>query len=56
VVLAANLARHAANGWDDAALPDDFRAIGELLRMSAEDVMIMLEVDEGIVCDLGKLH
>lgn len=56
VVLAVNLARHSANGWDDAALPDDFREIGELLRMPAEQVMIMLEEDEGIVCDLSKPH
>ena len=56
VVLAVNLARHSANGWDDAALPDDFTEIGELLRMPAEEVMIMLEVDEGIACDLNKPH
>ncbi|MBI1175297.1 MAG: HDOD domain-containing protein [Sideroxydans sp.] len=46
VVLAVNLARHSANGWDDAALPDDYRDIGELLHMSAEQVMAMLGVGE----------
>jgi len=56
VELASNLARHSANGWDDAALPDDFTEIGELLRIPAEEVMIMLEVDAGIVCDLNKPH
>lgn len=56
VVLAVNLARHSANGWDDAALPDDYRDIGGLLRMPAEDVMVMLGVDAGIVCDLNKPH
>ncbi len=56
VVLAVNLARHSANGWDDAALPDDYTAIGELLRMPAEQVMVMLGVDAGIVCDLNKPH
>jgi len=56
VELAVNLARHSANGWDDAALPDDFKDIGDLLRMPAEQVMIMLEADEGIVCDLSKQH
>lgn len=56
VVLAVNLARHSANGWDDAALPDDYKDIGELLRMPAEQVMIMLEADAGIVCDLSKPH
>lgn len=38
VVLAINLARHAANGWDDAALPDDFKAIGELLNLNPDTV------------------
>jgi HD-like signal output (HDOD) protein len=56
VVLAVNLARHSANGWDDAALPDDYTAIGELLRMPAEQVMVMLGVDAGTVCDLTKPH
>jgi len=56
VVLAVNVARHSANGWDDAALPDDFNEIGELLRLSAEEVMLMLEADAGIVCVLSKPH
>ena len=56
VELAANLARHSANGWDDAALPDDFNEIAELLRIPAEEVMIMLEADACIVCDLSKPH
>ena len=42
VMLAINLVRHSANGWDDAALPDDYQEIGELLRMPPEDVMNML--------------
>ncbi|HLP98986.1 MAG TPA: HDOD domain-containing protein [Sideroxyarcus sp.] len=56
VTLAVNLARHSANGWDDAALPDDYKDIGELLRKPAEEVMLMLGVDAGIVCDLSKPH
>lgn len=39
VTLAVNLARHSANGWDDAALPDDYRDIAELLRMDVARVM-----------------
>ena len=39
VVLACRLARHVSYGWDDAALPDDYRDIGALLNMQAEDVM-----------------
>lgn len=56
VVLAVNLARHSANGWDDAALPDDYRLIGDLLRLPAVDVMAMVAPDSGNVCDLDKPH
>ncbi|MFM9971169.1 MAG: HDOD domain-containing protein [Burkholderiales bacterium] len=35
VALAANLARHSTGGWDNAALPDDFRAIARLLMVNA---------------------
>jgi HD-like signal output (HDOD) protein len=56
VILAVNLARHSANGWDDAALPDDYKDIGGLLRTSPEQVMLMLGADAGIVCDLNKPH
>ncbi len=38
VALAVNLARHSANGWDDAALPDDFRDIAALLHLPLEQV------------------
>lgn len=56
VVLAVNLARHSANGWDDAALPDDYTEIATLLRMTPEQVMVMLGVDAGTICDLAKPH
>jgi HD-like signal output (HDOD) protein len=56
VVLAVNLARHSANGWDDAALPDDYKDIGELLGMEPENVMVMIGADEGRVCDLDRVH
>ena len=56
VELAVNLARHSANGWDDAALPDDYKDIGELLRIPAAQVMVMLAADAGIACDIGKPH
>jgi len=38
VVLAVNLARHSADGWDNAALPDDYAQIAELLRMRLQEV------------------
>jgi len=46
VKLAVDLARHSANGWDDAALPDDYKAIGELLHLSDEAVMHRLGLDK----------
>lgn len=44
VILAVNFARHSANGWDDAALPDDYRDISEFLRLDVDRVMHMLGV------------
>lgn len=34
VTLAVSLARHLAHGWKDAALPDDLKAIAQLLNLS----------------------
>lgn len=39
VLLACDLARHSANGWDDPALPDDYAAIAELLHISPATAM-----------------
>lgn len=44
VMLAVNLARHSANGWDDAALPDDYRDIAALLRLEPDKVKAMVDV------------
>ena len=43
VMLAVDLARHSAQGWDDAALPDDYREIGNLLRMEPDKVMALVK-------------
>jgi HD-like signal output (HDOD) protein len=56
VVLAVNLARHSANGWDDAALPDDYTDIAGLLRVKPEQVMVMVGAEAGTMCDLSKPH
>lgn len=56
VVLAVNLARHSANGWNDAALPDDYKELGELLRLSPSDAMVLVAPEEGVACDLTKPH
>ncbi|SET19518.1 HD-like signal output (HDOD) domain, no enzymatic activity [Nitrosomonas marina] len=42
VLLAVNLARHAANGWDDAALPKDYEQIGQLLHLDPEEVITVI--------------
>ena len=39
VQLATSLARHSANGWDDPALPDDYRGIAALLNVTPEWVI-----------------
>ena len=56
VVLSVNLARHLANGWDDAALPDDYKDIGQLLGMQPENVLIMIGSEEETVCDVVMPH
>lgn len=42
VTLAINLARHSANGWSDAALPDDYKDIGELLHIPSSQAQEMI--------------
>lgn len=56
VVLAVNLARHSANGWDDAALPDDYKEIGALLGLPATEVMAMVVPESDNVCDIARPH
>lgn len=43
VMLAVNLARHSAQGWDNAGLPDDYLEIGRLLRMEPARVMSLVK-------------
>jgi len=43
VMLAIRLARHTADGWDNAALPDDVRDIGALLNLSPEATLSLLQ-------------
>ena len=46
VKLAVDLARHAANGWNNPALPDDFKGIRDLLHVNQETLVRRLDVDE----------
>lgn len=43
VSLAVNLARHSANGWDDAALPDDYEEIAKFLHVDVERVLFLIK-------------
>ena len=43
VTLAVDLARHSAKGWDNAALPDDYREIASLLRMEPDRVEALVK-------------
>lgn len=47
VTLAVNLARHSAEGWENAALPDDYKEIARLLRVSVEKTMTIIGVPPG---------
>jgi HD-like signal output (HDOD) protein len=42
VALASRLARHVANGWDNAAVPDDIAEIAEFLNLSAGATLDLL--------------
>jgi len=44
VRTAVNLARHSANGWDDAALPDDYKDVAELLRVDIARAKVIIGV------------
>lgn len=48
VMLAVNLARHSAHGWDDAALPDDYREIAALLHMDVSKAMALVRAGPAI--------
>ena len=43
VILAIRLARHTADGWDNAALPDDVRDIARLLNLAPEPTLQLLQ-------------
>lgn len=47
VQLAIRLARHTAQGWDNAALPDDIDEIAALLNMGREPTLALLHEIDG---------
>jgi HD-like signal output (HDOD) protein len=42
VILAVDLARHSANGWDDPALPNDYQAVADFLRIGVAEAMALI--------------
>ena len=42
---ASRLARHSAHGWNDPALPDDYKDIGQLLNITPEAVRQRIGLD-----------
>jgi hypothetical protein len=46
VKLAVDLARHAAKGWKDPALPDDFKGIRDLLHVNQDSLLRHLNVSD----------
>ena len=43
------MARHSADGWENAALPDDFTAIQKLLRIDRETLLKRLDIPDDLV-------
>lgn len=56
VKLAVDLARHSANSWNDAALPDDFKDIRDLLHIDQPTLIRRLGVDEATAAMLLAAH
>ncbi len=49
VKFAVDLARHTANGWNDAALPDDYQAIESLLHIGHSKLLSRIGAPEELV-------
>jgi hypothetical protein len=46
VLLAIRVARHSAQGWDNAALPDDVRDVADLLALGHDATQrLLLDID-----------
>ncbi len=54
VKLAVDLARHTAHGWDDPALPDDFRAIATLMNIDEDTLRARLGLKSSGEDDASK--
>ncbi len=48
ILYAVNIARHAAHGWDDPALPSDYEDVARLLNTSAAFVKSQIQSGKGL--------
>ncbi|MCL2829454.1 MAG: HDOD domain-containing protein [Betaproteobacteria bacterium] len=55
VILAVDLARHSADGWNNAALPDDFTAIERLLKVNRDGLIRLLGLTDDQVAMLPAM-
>jgi len=55
VVLAVRLARHTANDWDNAALPDDYADIAKLLNASLRVIPAFLHKIDHPILEAGMV-
>jgi HD-like signal output (HDOD) protein len=56
VVLAVRLARHSANGWENAALPDDYEDVARLLNASVRVVPAFLRKIDHPILEAAQLE
>jgi HD-like signal output (HDOD) protein len=56
VKLAVDLARHTANGWNDAAIGDDLRGIREMLHMAGSHLLERVGAPEEMVLAARSLE
>jgi HD-like signal output (HDOD) protein len=56
VKLAVDLARHTANGWRDAAISDDLKAIREILHMSGSNLLERVGAPEEMIVAVRALE
>ena len=56
VTLAVNLARHSAKDWTNPALPDDFTAIEQMLRIDRASLMNRLSVPDDLAAQYIALR
>ncbi len=47
VLVAVDIARHSQHGWENRALPDDFKELGELLNVTPEHARVKVLELEG---------